>query len=318
MLFTAYIKPELVKRAKEMDLLTYLQRYEPENLMHFGGNTYCTKEHDSLKISNGKWFWFSRRIGGRSALDYLIKVKEMSFTEAVQLLSGQAAELPPVSVYQPKKERPKELQLPRACRDHRRVLSYLMNRGIDREVLEFCVSTGRIYESYPYHSAVFVGHDAQGKARYAAIRGVDSGFKGEATGSDKRFSFSLPAEKGSLTVHLFEAAIDLLSFATMAKLAGRDWRSTHLLSLAGVYRPGNPEKHTVPLALSHFLAEHPEVENIILRLDNDQPGRLAAAGLQEALAGQYQVHIAPPPKGKDYNDCLCIHLGLLWKGDEAR
>ena len=65
-----------------------------------------------------------------------------------------------------------------------------------------------------------------------------------------------------------------------------------------------------PAALSRFLAEHPEVQNIVLRLDNDAPGRLAAAGLQEILASQYQVHLAPPMEGKDYNDFLCIRLGL--------
>ena len=53
-----------------MDLLTYLRNYEPHELVHFGGSTYCTREHDSLKISNGKWCWFSRGIGGTLALDY--------------------------------------------------------------------------------------------------------------------------------------------------------------------------------------------------------------------------------------------------------
>ena len=65
-----YIPPEVVARAREMDLLTYLRTYEPQELVHFGGSTYCTREHDSLKISNGKWCWFSRGIGGYSALDY--------------------------------------------------------------------------------------------------------------------------------------------------------------------------------------------------------------------------------------------------------
>ena len=49
-----YIPPEVVAKAKEMDLLTYLKNYEPGELVHFGGNTYCTRIHDSLKISNGK------------------------------------------------------------------------------------------------------------------------------------------------------------------------------------------------------------------------------------------------------------------------
>lgn len=74
-----YIPPEVVQEVKRMDLLTYLKNYEPYELVHFSGNTYTTRTHDSLKISNGKWMWWSRGIGGRSALDYLIKVKDYSF-----------------------------------------------------------------------------------------------------------------------------------------------------------------------------------------------------------------------------------------------
>ena len=88
-----YISPEVVTKAREMDLLTYLRNYEPNELVHFGGNTYCTREHDSLKISNGKWYWFSRGIGGYTALDYLIKVKEMPFMDAVETIMGRSAVL---------------------------------------------------------------------------------------------------------------------------------------------------------------------------------------------------------------------------------
>ena len=69
------VTAEQIRQAKQMDLLTYLQSYEPDNLKKISHNTWCTKEHDSLKISNGKWHWFSRHIGGTTALDYLIKVK---------------------------------------------------------------------------------------------------------------------------------------------------------------------------------------------------------------------------------------------------
>ena len=62
---------------------------------------------------------------------------------------------------------------------------------------------------YPYHNVVFVGQDTDGKARYANLRGIGTDFKGEANGSDKRFSFSIPA-MNSDTVHLFESAVDLL------------------------------------------------------------------------------------------------------------
>ena len=71
-----YIPPSVVQEVKRMDLLTYLKNYEPYELVHFSGNTYTTRTHDSLKISNGKWMWWSQRTGGRSALDCLIKVKD--------------------------------------------------------------------------------------------------------------------------------------------------------------------------------------------------------------------------------------------------
>lgn len=69
-----YIPPEVVEQARQIDLLTYLQSCEPQELVRISGNNYTTRTHDSLKISNGKWMWWSQRIGGYNALDYLVKV----------------------------------------------------------------------------------------------------------------------------------------------------------------------------------------------------------------------------------------------------
>ncbi len=104
-----YVAPEQIKRAKQMDLLTYLQHYEPQELVHFSGNVYTTRSHDSLKISNGKWCWWSRGIGGRSALDYLIKVRGMTFPEAVMRIDGQAVVVPPVPSKAREPARPRKL-----------------------------------------------------------------------------------------------------------------------------------------------------------------------------------------------------------------
>ncbi len=60
---------------------------------------------------------------------------------------------------------------------------------------------------------------------------------GDAGGSDKRYSFHINSENGSGTLNVFESAVDLLSFATLTKLCGRDWRNENLLSLAGIYQP---------------------------------------------------------------------------------
>ncbi len=313
-----FYSPSEVAKAKQMDLYTYLSTFEPQELVHFGGGTYCTREHDSLKISNGKWYWFSQNIGGRSALDYLIKVKGIPFTEAIQAILGRSADLP--ATPPPAREPPKRtLLLPEACRSSTRAANYLIERGIDSELIDFCIRTGRLYESEKYHNVVFVGQDSSGKPRYANLRGTTSDFKGEASGSDKRFSFGIPAEKSSGTLHVFESAIDLLSFATMCKLAGRNWRVDHMLSLAGVYRP-RKELHesSMPLALTQFLHDHPGIRKIVLRLDNDYAGRAAAQALQAMLAQEYEVSIRSPPEGKDYSDCLCMRLGKSIKQTHER
>ena len=136
-------------------------------------------------------------------------------------------------------------------------------------------------------------------------------FIGETNGSDKNYSFSIFTEKPNDTVHLFESAIDLLSYATLQKLEGEEWRREHLLSLAGVYQPAKEiEKSKVPAALSRALKMHPEVKTIVFHLDNDRIGRLATKAISTVLPKQYQVKDVPPKQGKDYNDLLCIKLNL--------
>ena len=305
-----FISPETIERARQMDLLTYLQTFEPDELVHIGGNHYCTREHDSLKISNGKWYWFSRGFGGYNALDYLIKVKEIPFMEAVERIAGQAAYLTPTRMDSSKPKREKILLLPKSYRWATNAYNYLRSRGIDGDLIDYCIQTGRLYESMPYHNVVFVGLDKYNKPRYANLRGINSDFVGEATGSDKRFSFSIPAQN-STTLHLFESAIDLLSYATLVKRNGGYWQQDHLVSLAGVYKPKeNLQESSLPLTLKRFLSEYPNIQRITLRLDNDKAGGYMAKALVELLSDKYEVSVQPPPCGKDYNDYLCMKLGI--------
>lgn len=151
---------------------------------------FSTREHDSLKISNGKWMWWSRGFGGASALDYLIKVKGIPFTEAMKMILKTEAEQPPFSIA-PKNGKAKRPLLPEKAQDNHVVLRYLAGRGIDREILGKCIDEGLLYESLPSHSAIFLGFDENNKARYAFFRGTGKDrIMGEAAGSDKHFSFA--------------------------------------------------------------------------------------------------------------------------------
>ena len=296
-----WVTPEQIEKAKQMDLLTYLQSYEPGNLKKISHDTWCTKEHDSLKISNGKWHWFSRHIGGKTALDYLIKVKGISFVKAVEIITGYAAVLPPVYTGIEKPIEQKKLELPRYNEDICEVRRYLKGRGISDTVIDYCHENKMLYEDAKYHNCVFLGYDGN-TPKYGAVRSTVSDFKRDLTGSDKRFSFFIPAESKTQTVHLFESAIDLLSFASLEIRIKRNWRRDDLLSLAGVYK--TDKKQDIPLALRTYLERHTGTKAIYLHLDNDEIGRTATKQITEALSSQYTVIDQPPQSGKDFNDYL--------------
>lgn len=308
-----FIAAEDILKAKEMDLMTYLRNYEPQELVHVSGNTYCTKEHDSLRISNGKWYWFSHDIGGRSALDYLIKVKDLSFMDAVRVILGRAAEKPPV-FYRQKENHSHDLLMPKLSADTSRVEWYLRSRGIHPVVIRYCIEHKILFESEEYHNAVFVGYDKGGVAKYGALRGTVGQYKGELTGSDKHFSFCIGDGAEAKEIHVFESAIDAMSYATLELIEGRNWRSEIYLSLAGVYR--TKRENVVPVALSRFLEEHPKVETIHLHLDNDEIGRGAVKGIVSGLQGKYTVFDEPPSCGKDVNDELKIRVGITRREKE--
>ena len=174
------------------------------------------------------------------------------------------------------------------------------------------IADGTIFESSKYHNVVFIGKDESGTPKYAAYRGtIGSSFKGDASGSDKRYSFRLLADKPTDTVHLFEAAIDLLSYATYLKCEGKDYKSENLLSLSGEYQPKKEIKDSkIPIALTTFLKANPHIDTIFLHLDNDKTGRLCTAALKELLQKDYKIVDEPPPVGKDFNDFLLSYLGI--------
>lgn len=135
-----YIRPEKLIEITRIDLLSYLRTFEPANLMRVSRGVYCTREHDSLKISNGKCYWWSRGIGGVFALDYLIKVKGYSFIEAANMLLKEVSE--DIKVQGQKEEvkkDEKELLLPKKNRDENIVRGYLLERGIDEIIINSCI-----------------------------------------------------------------------------------------------------------------------------------------------------------------------------------
>ncbi len=263
---------EQIEQAKNVNLL--------EVVKHFGhtiqrvGHYHTVRDMDSVRIYNERsWTRFSNGSGG-DTIAWLTEIEGYGFKEAVSYLmefsgyhpeavqpeQNKGFETPPV----------KEFQLPAKAKYQSRLYAYLSGqRGIDRNIIKYFERLGLIYISQRFLNVVFVGTDASGQPRHAAMRSTDAAhpYKGDALGSNKSYGFNLYRE--SDTVVVTEAAIDLLSYL---HLSG-DMTSS-LLSMGGT--ADNP--------LERYLTEHPGIKKIHLLLDADDAGSTAVS----RLAKKYQ------------------------------
>ena len=312
MLSEKQVSKEQIEQARKLDLLSYLQQYEPYELVKVASGVYSTRSNDSLKISNGKWYRWSRGYGGVSALDYLVKVREMDFVSAVRYLCDKAGYIPPPQTCTAKPPKKKTFCLPPANANNERVICYLRARGLSPELLSMCIDMGLLYED-TRHNCVFVGFDEEKKPRYAMMRSSNSTsvFLRESEGSDKRFSFSLPRNEKK-TLYVFESAIDCLSFVELQREGNRMWKPDNYLSLSGVYQSCDEFSldTPLPLALAQFLESSPQIEKIQLCLDADETGQNAAQTLISLLKKSFDITYLPPAHGKDYNEMLMKEKGI--------
>lgn len=289
--------------AKQADLCAVAERmgYTVKRIGHY----HTLKEMDSIRIyERSHWCRFSRRYdkgeNGGSQIDFLRVFAGMDVKEAVFWLldfAGYWREesergIRNIAPDRGKEERPKPFILPEPAGSNAYLYRYLEHeRGIARPVIDFFVRKGILYEAKNYHNIVFVGTDRDGVPKFASMRGVfdrnGKGFKCDVAGNDKRYGFHLYYGKSKKVV-VFEAAIDLMSYITMFP---KDKASMVALGMLA------------DAPLETFLAEHPEMEEIWFCLDNDGPGRKAAASLQQKYAEKgYRTDVFLPPEPyKDFN-----------------
>ena len=199
-----YYTQEQIDHANQADLVSFLQS-QGEQLTR-AGNEHRWKRHDSLTIRGNKWYRHSQSKGG-GPVDFVMEFYGKSFTEAVEMLTGEKGAAPPPD--RPSPAPLSDFRLPPRSTDNRIARNYLTaTRRIDEDVSGFFFSTGDIYEEAAHHTAVFVGRDEDGVPRYAHQRGTAGNFRLDVKGSDKAFNFCYRGEGERLFV--FEAPIDLL------------------------------------------------------------------------------------------------------------
>ena len=311
---------EELDEARKIDLLTYLKNYEPSELVQITKDTYTTRKHDSVRINNGLWYRFSKGIGGKSAIDYLVKVENYSLPMAVRKVLNKVNYRAPIVENNIQKELEKHIEIPKRASDNLKIIEYLTNRGIDESILNYCIINNLIYQEKTTNNVVFLGYDEENNIKYAGLRASNNTrIMHDAKGSSKEYSFRILAKEKTNSIHFFESAIDLLSYATLLKEKGTDWRKINLISLSGVYQTKvNIEESKIPIAIEKFLNKEPQIEEIILHFDNDMAGRNATKAFQLLLKDTYKIRDIPSPYGKDFNDYLCYKLGLITPAKEQQ
>jgi len=299
-----YIPPDEVERARQIGCLEYFRRSRNAELKRVGRD-YCIKDHDSFRMSeNGKWVWYSRNEGGNDAISYLMKIEGRTFQEACIEVLNAVPVNNEIRARQPQDDQPRKLDLPLKDDDSSMIRNYLIGkRAIDPEIVDYFIAKGDIYQDKKYKSVCFVGRDKDGIPRIVNVRGISSSFQNTAPGSDRSFGFNqYYAEKNSL--HIFEAPIDMLSYLTIIKESGLNFKNFNMLSLSGIYSAKDVENSKKPKGLEKFLEEHQHIKEIYIHFDNDGAGINAAKAVMY-LYQDYKVENQPPPKTyKDVNEYL--------------
>ena len=148
-----------------------------------------------------------------------------------------------------------------------------------------------LYEDADYHNAVFVGTDEDGVPRHAHKRSANSfgkAFRLNVEGCDPHHSFHHIGRDESL--YVFEAPIDMLSYIT---LHPEGWQSHSYVACCG----------TSIQPVLKLLERQPQINTVLLCLDNDEAGHLASRRMKEQLAERYTVERLIPAH-KDWNDDL--------------
>lgn len=279
--------------------LVALLRSRGETLKKLGSEWEWKFHDERVTIRNNVWFDQYTQKGGDAVDFFRYFYGESEEQAAAMLLNCSVADLekllacsPPMSS-RPKLEEPKQLEIPPANKDMRRVFAYLcQTRGIAPEVVSAFARKGLLYESADHHNAVFVGRDEQGKPRHFHARGTLTGshFRQTLPGSEKEYSFHWPGTSGKL--YAFEAPIDLLSYIS---LHPEGWQDHSYVALCGV--------SAAPI--HHLLETQPQLQDVTLCLDNDKAGHNAARRIAGELLREWNVTVSAEFSTlKDWNDEL--------------
>lgn len=268
------------------------------------GQTLKVEGYGGLYIDpvRNKWNCFSQGKGG-GIIQLVMFLENKTWVQAMKgiLNKSYTNEIKPITKTKTQDIENKKLNLPKKNNTYNHVIAYLIKtRKIDKEVIYKFIQNKTLYED-ERKNCVFVGYDEKDIPRYAGIRGTNTNipFKGEVGGSNKAYSFKLKGETNKL--YVFESPIEIMSYLTLQKNKGFNIEKGkhHMLSLGCL----------APVALEKYLKDNPNIEEIILCLNNDKWGIKASNEIKDIYKDKFNIRTEYPTLG-DWNEDLVYKINI--------
>lgn len=288
---------EQIDYANHVNIIEYAKRQGYE-VVEYAKGYFRIPDYGGLLLEPDKWYWEAERRGG-GPIQFVMAMKGLTWVEAVKELVNESNPdylcnpfEEPVRKHSRRTDKSK-FRLPAKNTTYEHIFAYLIkSRRLDQSLVQKLVKDKQLYED-TNHNCVFVGYDKEGIARFASMRGTKTQqpYKGDAAGSDKRYAFSLSGSTDK--VYIFESPIDLISYQTMLKRSGMEFKD-HAITLAGVSIT----------ALERYLNDYPDIKKLVVCTDNDEAGEEAFRQIYRTYSESHVVRRQSPKPYKDFNEYL--------------
>lgn len=271
-----------------------------------GQKYYTLKDFDSVRI-NTEWNCFIRNSNGTQgdiiqfSMEFRNIDREAAIRDILDIMGDDSyTSSYPITkpIKKEKENRPLELPpLDLTSRD-KNVFAYLVKtRKIDKDIVSDFIKKNQLYQDIK-RNCVFVSFDETGKADFACLRGTNPNkrFIADVAGCNYQNCFYINNHAATLIVT--ESVIDSMSVMSVMKNRGRNLYNYNYLALAGT------QKYA---AVKSRLERQPEINTLVLAVDNDQGGWNAIEDIKQDLDSMgwqgKKIEFLPPNK-KDWNEEL--------------
>lgn len=307
---------EEIDKLKKIDLV-FLANHLGFTPVKKSSNFYTLEEHDSfmIKIRTNTFQWYSRGNYGNaiSMCMYLgaeVDKRFQSYSYSINYLKNLYLQMNDniiIDNMQPHKNIKKNLEtlkLPFPANNNKKVYSYLENRCISKEIIDYFIYNKWVYQNRYTDNLVFVSYKSD-KPVFVCEKGIikEQRFMKEYCANDYDYCFYI--DHGSNSLIVTEAIVDMMSIMELVD----DFKSYNYLSINSV---------TKYQAIFEHIKNDPKIKNVLMRVDHDEAGIKLNEKVCSILKEEFpyiRISVQYPIKEKDWNDYLVYEVNKREKVD---